>query len=171
MLLLGEGSEGTDRYNKYDKIRPHSIRSLQFDQKVRPLSFRPEKFDLFTATPEIFVAQMAGDETSLPRPSGILERGRKWTSKFVRKPTRDSEAHSFFQTIGITSRVPFLSGVVVLASPVNPNIPKQKRAQSQSENQTKSVSCNICENEVSEGVCCDGCENWTQMYFSSQSAS
>ena len=37
-------------YNKYKKVR-HSIRSLQFDQKVRPLSFRPEKFDLFTATP------------------------------------------------------------------------------------------------------------------------
>ena len=27
---------------KYDKIRPHSIPSLQFDRKVRPLSFRPE---------------------------------------------------------------------------------------------------------------------------------
>ena len=50
MLLLGEGSEATEPYNKYDKIRPHSIRSLQFDQKVRRLSFRPEKFDLFTAT-------------------------------------------------------------------------------------------------------------------------
>ena len=50
MLLLGEGSEPTEPYNKYDKIRPHSIRSLQFDQKVRPLSFRPETFDLFTAT-------------------------------------------------------------------------------------------------------------------------
>ena len=50
MLLLGEGSEATEPYNKYDKIRPHSIRCLQFDQKVRPLSFRPEKFDLFTAT-------------------------------------------------------------------------------------------------------------------------
>ena len=50
MLLLGEGSEATEPYNKYDKIRPHSSRSLQFDQKVRPLSFRPEKFDLFTAT-------------------------------------------------------------------------------------------------------------------------
>ena len=50
MLLLGEGSEATKPYNKYDKNRPHSIRSLQFDQKVRPLSFRPEKFDLFTAT-------------------------------------------------------------------------------------------------------------------------
>ena len=49
MLLLGEGSEATAPYNKY-KIRLHSIRSLQFDQKVRPLSFRPEKFDLFTAT-------------------------------------------------------------------------------------------------------------------------
>ena len=50
MLLLGEGSDATEPYNKYDKIRPHSIRSRQFDQKVRPLSFRPEKFDLFTAT-------------------------------------------------------------------------------------------------------------------------
>ena len=50
MLLLGEGSEATEPYNKYDKIRSHCIRSLQFDQKVRPLSFRPEKFDLFTAT-------------------------------------------------------------------------------------------------------------------------
>ena len=52
MLLLGERSEATEPYNKYNKIRPHSIRSLQFDQKVRPLSFRPEKFDLFTATPQ-----------------------------------------------------------------------------------------------------------------------
>ena len=50
MLLLGEGSEATEPCNKYDKIRPHSIRSLQFDQKVRPLSSRPKKFDLFTAT-------------------------------------------------------------------------------------------------------------------------
>ena len=31
---------------KFDR----SIRSLQLDQKVRPLSFRPKKFDLFTAT-------------------------------------------------------------------------------------------------------------------------
>ena len=53
MLLHGEvseGSEATEPYNKYDKLRPHSIRSPQFDQKVRPLSFRPEKFNLFTAT-------------------------------------------------------------------------------------------------------------------------
>ena len=50
MLLLGEGSEATEPYNKYVKIRPHSIRSLQFDQKIRLLSFRPEKFNLFTAT-------------------------------------------------------------------------------------------------------------------------
>ena len=50
MLLLGEGSEATEPYNKYDKIPPHSIRSLQFVEKVRPLSFRPEKLDLFTAT-------------------------------------------------------------------------------------------------------------------------
>ena len=73
MLLLGEGSEATEPYNKYDKIRLHSIRSLQFDRKVRPLSFRPEKFDLFTATRHFrrpcdlrhIVAQMAGDEMSL----------------------------------------------------------------------------------------------------------
>ena len=43
--------ERNDRaIQKDDKIRPHSIRSLQFDQKVRHLSFRPEKIDLFTAT-------------------------------------------------------------------------------------------------------------------------
>ena len=34
----------------FDQIRPHSNRSLQFYQKVRPLSFRAEKFDQFTAT-------------------------------------------------------------------------------------------------------------------------
>ena len=50
-LTLREGSEATEPYNKHDKIQPQSIRSLQFDQKIRPLSFRPEKFDLFTATP------------------------------------------------------------------------------------------------------------------------
>ena len=33
-----------------DQDRPHSIRSLRFDQKVRPLPFQPEKLDLFTAT-------------------------------------------------------------------------------------------------------------------------
>ena len=27
-----------------------ACRYMQFDQKIRPLSFRPEKFDLFTAT-------------------------------------------------------------------------------------------------------------------------
>ena len=39
MLLLGEGSEATEPYNKYDRTRPHCIRSLLFDQKVRLLSF------------------------------------------------------------------------------------------------------------------------------------
>ena len=53
MLLLGKGSEATESYTKYDIIRPHSIRSLQFDQKVRLLSLRPEKFRLFTATPAL----------------------------------------------------------------------------------------------------------------------
>ena len=53
MLLLGEGSEAAEPYKKYNKIRPLSIRTLQFDQKVRPLSFRPAKFDLSTATPII----------------------------------------------------------------------------------------------------------------------
>ena len=49
-VAIGEGSEATEAYNKYDKIRPQTIRSLQFDQKVRTLSFRPEKFDRYTAT-------------------------------------------------------------------------------------------------------------------------
>ena len=50
MFLLGEGSEATETYIKYVKNRLLFIRSLQFDQKVLHLSFRPEKFDLFTGT-------------------------------------------------------------------------------------------------------------------------
>ena len=73
MLLLGEGSEATEPYNKYDKIRPHSIRSLQLDQKVRPLSFRPEKFDLFTATPFSSVKRVAVNRSNF---SGRKDRGR-----------------------------------------------------------------------------------------------
>ena len=34
----------------------------------------------------------------LGSPSRNLERGRTWTSKFARKPTRDSEAHSLLKT-------------------------------------------------------------------------
>ena len=45
-----EANKERFRREGFDRIRPHSIRSLQFDQKVRPPSFRPEKFDLFTAT-------------------------------------------------------------------------------------------------------------------------
>ena len=71
MLLLGEGSEATEPYNKYDKIRPHSIRSLKFDQKVRPLSFRPEKFDLFTAT-HVSCATNVGCETAILLPALTL---------------------------------------------------------------------------------------------------
>ena len=67
MLLLGEGSEATEPYNKYDKIRPQSIRSLQFDQKVRPLSFRPEKFDLIKATPEKLRNEIMQPEFNGPR--------------------------------------------------------------------------------------------------------
>ena len=76
MFLFGEGSEATEPYNKYDKIRLHSIRSLQFDQKVRPLSFRPEKFDLFTATP--FPLGLCSCSTSLSK-MGIkaAPRGRE----------------------------------------------------------------------------------------------
>ena len=44
--------------NTIKKIRPHSIRSLQFDQKIRPLSFRTEKFDLFTATQKVACARL-----------------------------------------------------------------------------------------------------------------
>ena len=58
MLLVGEGSEATEPYNKYDKIRLHSVRSLPVDQKVRPLSFRPEKFDLFTATQKNWIQRV-----------------------------------------------------------------------------------------------------------------
>ena len=47
----------------FDQIRPHSFRSLQFDQRVRPLSFRPEKFDLFTANRRI-----SPISSSAPRP-------------------------------------------------------------------------------------------------------
>ena len=43
----------------FDQLRQHSIQSLQFDRKVQPLSFRPEKFDLFTATPGTFGGQLA----------------------------------------------------------------------------------------------------------------
>ena len=45
-----EANKEPFRAEGFNQFRPHSIRSLQFDQKVRPLSFRPEKFDLFTAT-------------------------------------------------------------------------------------------------------------------------
>ena len=78
MLLLGEGSETTEPYNKYDKIRPHSIRSLQFDQKVRPLSFRPEKFDLFTAThPKAEVLQFC-----LMSSAVAIESNSRWISPY-----------------------------------------------------------------------------------------
>ena len=42
-VATSEGSEATEPYNKYNKIRPHSIRSLQFDQKVRPTSILSTK--------------------------------------------------------------------------------------------------------------------------------
>ena len=46
-----EANKERFRPEGFDKIRPHYIRSLQFDRKVRLLSFRPEKFDLLRATP------------------------------------------------------------------------------------------------------------------------
>ena len=73
MLLLGEGSEATEPNNKYDSFRPHSIRSLQFDQKVRPLSLRPEKCDLFTATPA-YDPILLGEVEQEQRPSGTGDR-------------------------------------------------------------------------------------------------
>ena len=45
-----EANKERFRPEGFNQHRPHSIRSLQFDRKVRPLSFRPKKFDLFTAT-------------------------------------------------------------------------------------------------------------------------
>ena len=45
-----EANKERFRTEGFDQIRPHSIRSLQFDQKGRPLSFRPEKINQFAAT-------------------------------------------------------------------------------------------------------------------------
>ena len=73
MLLLGEGSEATEPYNKYDKIRPHSFRSLQFDQKVRPLSIRPEKFDLFTATQKTSITIIKSTLSNIDNNKWIIE--------------------------------------------------------------------------------------------------
>ena len=85
MLLLGEESEATEP-NKYDKVRPHSIRSLQFDQKIRPLSFRPEKFDLITATQANgFVGDCQAMKSSLRRIFGQTTSGPP-TSAPVVKP-------------------------------------------------------------------------------------
>ena len=46
MLLLGEGSEAIEPYNKYDKIRPYSIRSkgstsVLSTWKIRPIYSHP----------------------------------------------------------------------------------------------------------------------------------
>ena len=46
-----EANKERFRPEGFDQIRPQSIRSLQLDQKFRPLSSRPEKLDLLTATP------------------------------------------------------------------------------------------------------------------------
>ena len=80
------------RREGFDQIRPHSIRSLQFDQKVRPQSFRPNKFDLFTATHarSTFEADLwyLGDEnlsddyrTVLKDLKKQLKRKQQWDSK------------------------------------------------------------------------------------------
>ena len=45
-----EANKERFRPEGFDQIRPHSIRSLQIEQKFRPLSFRPKKIDLFKAT-------------------------------------------------------------------------------------------------------------------------
>ena len=45
-----EANKERFRPEGFDRIQPHSIRSLEFNQKVRPLCFQPEKSDLFTAT-------------------------------------------------------------------------------------------------------------------------
>ena len=52
MLIVNRLEATKERFRPegFDQIQPLFIRSLQYDQKVRPLSFRPEKFDLFTAT-------------------------------------------------------------------------------------------------------------------------
>ena len=45
-----EANKERFRPEGFDQIRQHPTRFLQFNQKVRPLSFRPENFDLITAT-------------------------------------------------------------------------------------------------------------------------
>ena len=50
MIVNRRQTKNRFRPEGLDQIRPHSFRSLQFDQKVRPLSFRPEKINLITAT-------------------------------------------------------------------------------------------------------------------------
>ena len=64
------------RPDRFDQTRPHCIRSLQFDQQVRPLSFRPEKFDLFTATRED--RQVTSQFNCLPSSQGarVIPSGR-----------------------------------------------------------------------------------------------
>ena len=76
MLLFGEGSEATEPFNKYDKIRPHSIRSLQFDQKVRRPSFRPENFDLFTVIRLGFKISLMVPFTRFDH--SIIAKNEKW---------------------------------------------------------------------------------------------
>ena len=105
MLLLGEGSEATEPYNKYDKIRPHSIRSLQLDQKVRLLSFRPEKFDLFTAThfmpiPETHGNRKISQVTNCIKPNDFKPNGNKPSDSLPPlRSLRDLRSRSVFASV------------------------------------------------------------------------
>ena len=60
MATFDKANKECFRPEGFDQNRPHSIRSLQLDQKARPLSFRPEKFVLFTAT--LSIAGTYGNE-------------------------------------------------------------------------------------------------------------
>ena len=146
MLLLGEGSEATEPYNKYDKIRPHSNRSLQFDQKVRPLSFRPEKFDQFTATrpkqldqrrtllqkyPPYFDDRNLRDDcrTVLKNLKKLLKQKKRWDSKMNPQKAksfslvtekRRSTFLASFQNICSMIKTPKKDELIILGSPLGP---------------------------------------------------
>ena len=95
--------EATEPYNKYDKIRPHSIRSLQFDQKDRPLSFRPEKFDLFTATRGRRHTPVVCNESREPHTSHYTSRPvtKKTTNKLLKPATMQSTGGIFLSCFDI----------------------------------------------------------------------
>ena len=69
MLLLGKGSEATEPYNKYDKIRPHSIRSLQSIKRFDLCPF-DQKNSTYLQPPGVTVVKELGAGTFRHQPFG-----------------------------------------------------------------------------------------------------